>query len=90
MHVTNKIYKATTILRFDNLKIVINSIKIIIKKKINKEIKKMPPWYKEKTKTGTNMIADSSLLASSILKSNLKFEKILLFTIISFSIEVIK
>ena len=65
---------ATPILRFDNLKIITNSLRIIIKKKINKEIKKIPPWYNEKTKTGTNMIADNNLLASSILKSDLKFE----------------
>ena len=64
---------------------VTNSLKIIIKKKMNKEIRKIPPRYKEKIKTGTNMIADKNLLANSILKSDLKFEEILLFAIISCS-----
>ena len=39
---------------------------------------------------GTNIITENNLLANSILKSDLKFDKkILLFAIISFSLEIL-
>tara|TARA_B100001057_G_scaffold496624_1_gene598564 strand:+ start:1500 stop:1718 length:219 start_codon:yes stop_codon:yes gene_type:complete len=72
------------------LKILNNSLKIIIKKNINNKNKKIPPRFKEYIKIGTNIITENILLTNSILKRDLKFDKIILSTIISFSLEIIE
>ena len=78
------------ILKWEKLKRLTSSLKIIEKKKMNKKNNNPPLWYNENIKIGTKNITDNIRLANSILNNNLKFIKILLSTIVSVSLAIAK